>query len=95
LSERWFQTLVKIVPAPGNGSSQVEAVDLQPSPAGIYSAEFAAARTGEVFLFVNDAIVSWRGLTQAFYGNNEGTALVQIEPVGGDVREAAVTGHAD
>ena len=94
LSERWFQPLVKIVPAPGNGSSQVEAVDLQPSPAGVYSAEFVAARTGEVFLFVNDAIVSWRGLTQDFYGNNEGMALVQIEPVRGDVREAAVTGSA-
>ena len=95
LSERWFQPLVKIVPAPGNGSSQVESVDLQPSPAGVYSAEFVAARTGEVFLFVNDAIVSWRGLTQDFYGNNEGMALVQIEPVGGDVREAAATEYAD
>ena len=34
------------------------------------------------------------GLTQDFYGNNEGMALVQIEPVRGDVREAAVTGSA-
>jgi hypothetical protein len=94
LSERWFQPLVKIVPPAGNGSSHVEAVDLKPSSAGVYSAEFTAARTGEVFLFVNDAIVSWRGLTQDFYSNNEGVALVQIEPVGGDVREAAATGSA-
>jgi uncharacterized protein (DUF2235 family) len=94
LSERWFQPLVKIVPPAGNGSSHVEAVDLKANSAGGYSAEFAAARTGEVFLFVNDAIVSWRGLTQDFYSNNEGVALVQIEPVGGDVREAAATGSA-
>ena len=95
LSERWFQPLVKIVPSAKNGSSYVEAVDLKLSSEGVYSAEFVAARTGEVFLFVNDAIVSWRGLTQGFYDNNNGMALVQIEPVGADVQEAAVTGHAN
>ncbi len=95
LSERWFQPLVKVVPAPGSGSSQIEAVDLQPSAAGIYSAEFVAARTGEVFLFLNDAIVSWRGLTRDFYANNKGMAQVQIEPVDGEVREAAITGNAN
>jgi hypothetical protein len=95
LSERWFQPLLKIVPAPGNGSSRVQALDLKLDPAGDYTAEFVATRTGEVFLFVNDAVVSWHGLTREFYNNNAGTARVQIAPVDGDVREAAVSANAD
>jgi hypothetical protein len=95
LSERWFQPLVKIVPSPENGSSRVAVVDLKPSAAGVYSADFAAAQTGEVFLFLNDAIVSWNGLTRDFYDNNDGMAQVQIEPLDGDVQEAAITGDAD
>jgi uncharacterized protein (DUF2235 family) len=94
LSERWFQPLVKIVP-PGNGPSRVEALDMHPDLTGVYTAEFVAPRTGEVFLFVNDAIVSWLGLTRDFYDNNHGMARVQIEPVGGDMQEVAVSGNAD
>jgi len=95
LSERWFQPLLKIVPPPENGSSRIEALDVKADSSGVYTAEFVAARTGEVFLYVNDAIVSWHGLTQAFYDNNEGMALVQIEPVDGHVQEAAITGDVD
>ena len=95
LSERWFQPLVKIVPSPEHGSSRVEALDMKPDARSGYSAEFVAARTGKVFLFVNDAIVSWLRPHQDFYANNDGVALVQIEPVGDDVREAAVTRDAD
>jgi hypothetical protein len=35
------------------------------------------------------------GLTRDFYDNNHGMARVQIEPVGGDMQEVAVSGNAD
>jgi Uncharacterized alpha/beta hydrolase domain (DUF2235) len=95
LSERWFQPLVKIVPSPESGSSRVEALDMKPDAPKVYSAEFVADRTGEVFLFLNDAIVSWNGLTRDFYDNNNGMAQVQIEPVDDDRREAAIARDAD
>jgi hypothetical protein len=37
-----------------------------------------ATRDGELFLFVNDAVIGVPGLTGAFYDNNIGTADVTI-----------------
>lgn len=83
LGDRWFQPLVKVVPAPGSGSSYVEALEIQQdkSVGSAYTADFDAARTGELFLFVNDAILPWDGLTEYFYANNLGGAAVRIERI--------------
>jgi hypothetical protein len=42
-----------------------------------YKASFKAAKDGEVFVYVNDSIVSWLGLDR-FYGNNKGKADLTI-----------------
>lgn len=44
--------------------------------------EFVADRDGEVFLYVNDAVVGLPWLADLFYGNNRGTADIRIEPLG-------------
>jgi hypothetical protein len=45
-------------------------------------AEFTARRNGELFLFVNDAVLPAPKAGQAFYLNNAGRATVTAEPVG-------------
>ncbi|KUL97425.1 hypothetical protein DK26_00150 [Bosea sp. WAO] len=47
---------------------------------GEMTAEITAKRTGELFLFVNDAILPL-GLYQLFYANNRGTAKVTVTPL--------------
>jgi hypothetical protein len=49
--------------------------------AATYTAQFKAERTGDLFLFVNDAILYWPGPIDAFYRNNKGSAEIKIEPV--------------
>lgn len=44
------------------------------------TAEITAKRTGELFLFVNDAILPFN-LYQPFYANNQGTAMVTVTPL--------------
>jgi len=44
-------------------------------------AEFKARRSGELFLYVNDAVLMLPGLMARFYGNNLGTAIVSIERI--------------
>ena len=44
-------------------------------------AEFTPRREGEVFFYVNDAMLLWPGETERFYNNNSGTALVTISPM--------------
>jgi hypothetical protein len=43
-----------------------------------YIALFTAQASGNVQLWVNDAVVGLGGLTSRFYKNNHGSALVQI-----------------
>ena len=52
----------------------------------VCTAEFTAAASGELYLFVNDAILSPLGLTTRFYDNNQGGALVQVERVREDAQ---------
>jgi hypothetical protein len=35
--------------------------------------------SGELFIYVNDAVLAWPGMTDLFYRNNRGTALVTVE----------------
>ena len=41
-------------------------------------AEIKAHRTGELFLYVNDAVLGVPGVTDVFYRNNHGQARVEI-----------------
>jgi hypothetical protein len=45
--------------------------------------EILARRTGELFLYVNDAVLMWPGLTDLFFSNNTGTATVSVERITG------------
>jgi uncharacterized protein (DUF2235 family) len=44
-------------------------------------AEFTPGRSGELFLYVNDAVLLWPGNFDLFYRNNGGTAKVTVSPV--------------
>jgi uncharacterized protein (DUF2235 family) len=81
LNDPWFQPLVGI--ASDGGGATLQALDLVrlDAPAGDFVGEFRARRSGRLFLTVNDAILSWTGLTDAFYRNNSGRAAVAIEPL--------------
>jgi hypothetical protein len=41
-------------------------------------AEIKARRTGELFLYVNDAVIGLPRVAGAFYGNNGGRAQVDV-----------------
>lgn len=50
-----------------------------PGKPGLYRADFTAKRDGHLYMFVNDAALPlWPG---AFYGNNQGSALVKVTPL--------------
>ena len=43
--------------------------------------EIQARTTGELFLYVNDAVVMWPGQTDIFVSNNTGTARITVERI--------------
>jgi uncharacterized protein (DUF2235 family) len=47
-------------------------------------AEFRTVHDGELFLFLNDAVLALPGKQRMFYANNQGTARVQVEQAGFD-----------
>ncbi len=100
LSGRWFQPMLKIVPASGRGG-HIEVLDMRCDcgRGPVYSAEFEAARSGEVALFVNDvmpfvfkdllpATGKWSELRD-LYANNKGEAKVTITEIPRDRRNSA------
>jgi uncharacterized protein (DUF2235 family) len=73
LTRPWFRIVAR------NGSTGGEESFLDPDPKDHTIDEvLRATRDGELFLFVNDAVIGIPGLTDAFYGNNVGTAAVTI-----------------
>ncbi len=52
-----------------------------------FVAQITARRDGELFLFVNDAILPLPEKWQFFYKNNTGTAIVTVKPVDGDLQQ--------
>lgn len=44
-------------------------------------ADLKARRTGELFLYVNDAVIGLPGVNDPFYGNNRGRARVDVQRV--------------
>jgi hypothetical protein len=47
----------------------------------LLTAEFTAESDGELFLFVNDAVIAWPNTVDFFYQNNRGTAEISLEPI--------------
>jgi uncharacterized protein (DUF2235 family) len=57
-------------------------MDGDPTPLSprILTSEFVPDNDGELFLFVNDAVIALPGMTSRFFANNLGTATITVEP---------------
>ncbi len=76
LSEPWFKPIARI------GSTGSDEYPLNPSSGSTDTkliAEITARRNGELFLFVNDAMLPVWQSGQIFYNNNHGEATVSIK----------------
>ena len=71
LAEPWFRPIARI------GSRGNDEYVL-PGPVS----QIRARTSGELFLFVNDAVIEVPGLRGLFYRNNAGTARVTVEQFG-------------
>jgi len=52
--------------------------DFNPEPRNLIWTEITAQDTGELFFYVNDAVLPLLGISELFYGNNRGTAKVRV-----------------
>jgi uncharacterized protein (DUF2235 family) len=82
VTENWFQIVVRV--GSQGLDEQVLTTEIVPSadaaaPA-VFAGTFTAKDSGEVFLFVNDAVIGLPGLMNIFYANNAGEARVTIQP---------------
>jgi len=79
IASNWFATVIRIGDA-GFGEIVLEWKPEDPCKCPAeprYKATFKAARDGEVFVYVNDSVVSWLGFAR-FYDNNKGEAELTI-----------------
>jgi uncharacterized protein (DUF2235 family) len=85
LTENWFAVVARI--GATGGDEQVlrftELEPIAPEKRKKYQATFKAGSSGEVFMFVNDAVIGVPWLAGLFYGNNKGQAEVAIEAEAG------------
>jgi hypothetical protein len=73
----WFRIIARV------GETGVDEYFLDPVPVTntnpqVYKATFPADRGGEVFLYVNDAVIGLPWIYDSFYPNNGGKAKVSI-----------------
>jgi hypothetical protein len=61
-----------------------ELMNCAPTPDGrkTVSAEIKARSTGELFLYVNDAVLMLPGQVDEFFSNNTGSGKVEVERIG-------------
>jgi uncharacterized protein (DUF2235 family) len=84
LTTPWLRPIARI----GTQGSDEYALDpetpgtLQPAKSDQLAATLYARRDGELFLFVNDAVIGVPGIGQPFYRNNRGQASVTVERLG-------------
>jgi hypothetical protein len=86
LSANWFEMMARV----GGSSSGGIVLKLErqdpprcqcpPGPVR-YTATIRVRRSGELFFYVNDAVIGWPGVFDYFYRNNTGKADVLIEPI--------------
>ena len=77
LFRRWYMAVAR-VGAMGVDEYFLDPVRVRDPAINAYRAFFTARRSGEVFVYVNDAAIALPGLVSAFYKNNSGTAQVTI-----------------
>jgi hypothetical protein len=82
-SANWFQPIAQIGDV-GNVEVPLEPLeDADPAQASrVLRARITAEADGELFLFVNDAVLSIPGLSDTFMKNNSGTAVVAVRRLG-------------
>jgi hypothetical protein len=82
-SANWFQPIAQIGDV-GNVEIPLEPLeDADPAQASrVLRARITAEADGELFLFVNDAVLSIPGLSDTFMKNNSGTAVVAVRRLG-------------
>jgi len=73
LSRPWFTAVARI------GSVGAEDYFLDPQQDGSINEEMKATKSGELFLYVNDAIIAIPPLYDLFYKNNAGSTKVVIK----------------
>jgi hypothetical protein len=84
VSQPWLQPLVEIRSTDEIGNpTYVDTLRFDPvGGCELYRAEFEAARSGRLSIFVNDAVLP--GNLDYFYGNNRGAAQVLVFPQSAD-----------
>jgi hypothetical protein len=75
----WFRLIARV------GETGVDEYFLDPNKVSeaaastpVYKARFTAERAGELFLYVNDAVIGFPWMTSYFYKNNSGTARISV-----------------
>jgi hypothetical protein len=73
----WYRLIARV------GETGVDEYFLDPVPVPntspqVYRARFTAQRGGEIFLYVNDAVVGLPWLSDLYYKRNKGTAKVTV-----------------
>jgi hypothetical protein len=74
----WFRVVARI----GGKGSEENFLDPDFSDKYLVNETIRAPRDGELFLFVNDAVIGIPGLYDLFYKNNEGATRVTIKRLG-------------
>ncbi len=81
-SADWFQPIARVGDV-GNVETALEPPDdAAPTDRNTLRARITAEADGELFLFVNDAVLSVPGMTDTFMKNNSGTASVKVRRLG-------------
>src|SRR5205085_3105232 len=77
LHQPWFRVILRI----GETGTHEDFLDpgRVPSPDETLQETITAARSGELFVYVNDAVLAVPSLQDLFYRNNSGTAEISLE----------------
>lgn len=81
----WFRPIARI----GHDGTDEQVLDLKPQgssagAAACYVARLKPQTSGELYLFVNDAVIGFPGLIDWFYRDNHGTAQITVTEAKGD-----------
>jgi uncharacterized protein (DUF2235 family) len=80
-TQNWFKPIARLGSL-GNDEYVLDAVPGSRSSSNQLVAEIKARRDGELFIYVNDAVLMLPGLRDYFYGNNHGTGSLTVERLG-------------
>jgi uncharacterized protein (DUF2235 family) len=85
INDPWFAPIVH-VDSYEKGRAALVTVAMHESEyeENVYLGAFTAPAGGDLVMFVNDAVFLWRGASNRYYSNNEGTADVKITPCEAD-----------